>query len=118
MLEFSHHYCVEICAFLVPANVLTTGLVLWAVGRGSVWTQMLVRLGSVWALVMLLHVATWLWIGVVMVPTFVLLGLAGVCLGLNLWAALHRQSLKLGLRALLNRTKGRTKTVILSYRNH
>jgi hypothetical protein len=65
LFEFSRSHCISICAFLVPANLLTTANTL----------------------------ITWFLIGVVMPPTFVLLFLGSVCLLANLWAVLARKSM-------------------------
>ncbi|MEP1058723.1 MULTISPECIES: hypothetical protein [Cyanophyceae] len=96
LLEFSHTHCVAICAFLVPANLLSTLQTIVYVGLkrpvGKIWQT--VGLASLFALLMVLHVLTWFVVGVVMLPTFVLLMLGSVCLSTNLWAALHPQSMR------------------------
>lgn len=96
LLEFSHHYCVAICAALVPANLVATlgaiGLVGLKRPAAQVWQAS--GLGSVFALLMMLHVLTWFIIGVVMLPTFVLLLLGASCLSTNLWAVLHPGSMR------------------------
>lgn len=96
LLEFSHTHCVAICAFLVPANLLSTLQTIVYVGLkrpvGQIWQA--VGLASLFALLMVLHVLTWFVVGVVMLPTFVLLMLGSVCLSTNLWAALHPQSMR------------------------
>ncbi|MBW4473789.1 MAG: hypothetical protein KME45_25940 [Stenomitos rutilans HA7619-LM2] len=96
LLEFSHHYCVAICAALVPANVLATlcAIVLVGLKRPVVQVWQASGLGSVFALLMVLHVLTWFIIGVVMLPTFVLLLLGASCLSINLWAVLHPGSMR------------------------
>lgn len=109
LLEFSHHYCVEICAFLVPANLLATlKTVVW-VGQArplaAVRTSALV--GVSLALVMMLHVLSWLVVGIVLAPTFILLTLGGVCLSINCWSVAHPASLGqlwVGTMAILRET--------------
>ena len=107
LLEFSHNHCVAICAFLVPANVLSTFCAIVLVGLKRPVTQVWQAsgVGSVFALLMVLHVLTWFMIGVVMLPTFVLLALGGVCLSMNLWVILHPQSLRLLLGSLGRRVE-------------
>lgn len=51
--------------------------------------QLAVGLASLLASALLLHVFAWFAIGVVMAPTYVLLGLAGLCLGINVWAIVN-----------------------------
>jgi hypothetical protein len=96
LLHFSHVHCVAICSVLVPMNLLSTLLTLTLVGLNRpvsvVWGSIAVAMTA--AITMLLHVLSWFVIGVVMIPTFVLLGLGAVCLGVNLWAASHPQSLR------------------------
>jgi hypothetical protein len=100
LLEFSHTHCVAICAFLVPANLLSTFQTIVYVGLkrpvAQIWQAF--ALASLFASLMVLHVLTWFVVGVVMLPTFVLLMLGSVCLSMNLWAVLHPQS----MRRLLN----------------
>jgi hypothetical protein len=92
--DVSRGYCVQICAFLVPANLLATiqGLVMMAIDR-PLWERLAVGLaGSCYATLMVLHVATWFAVGVVMAPTYVLMALAVVCLVMN--GAIIQRSLK------------------------
>ncbi len=88
LAEFSRAYCIPICAFLVPANLLATLLTIILTGlhssQGQVWRA--AGLASLCALVMVLHVFTWFLIGTVMAPTYVLLFLGTLCLSINLWA--------------------------------
>jgi len=95
LLEFSHTYCVAICAVLVPLNLIATLQTLFLVGlkRSPRQVRMAIGLASLVALVMVFHVLTWFVIGVVMVQTYVLLSLGGVCLSVNLWAAVHPRSM-------------------------
>jgi hypothetical protein len=101
LLHFSHVHCVAICSVLVPMNLLATLQTLILVGLNrppaAIWKSIAIALLA--AIVMLLHVLSWFVVGVVMIQTFVLFGLGAVCLGVNLWAASHPQS----LRALLER---------------
>ncbi|HEY9689300.1 MAG TPA: hypothetical protein V6D46_04850 [Coleofasciculaceae cyanobacterium] len=83
--EFSRGYCVQICAFLVPANLLATiqALVMMVLDRPLLDRLVIGLAGGFYATVMVLHVATWFAVGVVMAPTYVLLSLAVVCLVMN-----------------------------------
>ena len=84
--DFSRQYCLQICAFLVPANLLATiqSLVLMVLRKPLVDRLVMAAAAGFYATVMVLHVATWFAIGVVMAPTYVLLTLALVCLVFNL----------------------------------
>lgn len=103
LFEFSRTHCIAICAFLVPANLLSTLLTLRLVvlRRPTVQIQRAVSLASCFALVMVLHVLTWLVIGVVMPPTYILFWLASTCLLINVWAIAHPASLNRILEVLL-----------------
>ncbi|MBW4486791.1 MAG: hypothetical protein KME12_03260 [Trichocoleus desertorum ATA4-8-CV12] len=103
LFEFSRTHCIAICAFLVPANLLSTSLTLGLVllRRPSVQIQRAVSLASSFALIMVLHVLTWLVIGVVMPPTYILFWLASTCLLINIWAIAHPGSLNRILEMLL-----------------
>jgi hypothetical protein len=96
LLDFSHTYCVAICSVLVPLNLLTTvaTIVLVSLNRSSKQIWQMAGLASGLAVLMVLHVFTWFVVGVVMLETFVLLSLGSTCLGTNLWAMLHPQSLR------------------------
>jgi hypothetical protein len=102
LFEFSRNHCVAICAFLVPANLLTTlgTLVLSARNRPLRQIFAVAAIALFWAGLMVLHVMTWFLIGVVMAPTFVLLGLGSVCLVINLWAVLNQANLRHLLSAI------------------
>lgn len=93
--EFSHTYCVAICAFLVPANLLTTlqTVILTGLNRHRVQVQASVLVASIFAITMIFHVFTWFIIGVVMPPTFILLLMALTCLIINIWAIAHSGSM-------------------------
>jgi hypothetical protein len=88
LFEFSRDYCIAICAFLVPANLLFTLLTLYLVvkDKSLIQTYGSAFAASLFALTLLLHDFTWFSIGVVMAPTYILLALACACLSLNLWA--------------------------------
>ncbi|NJK75684.1 MAG: hypothetical protein HC942_18800 [Microcoleus sp. SU_5_6] len=94
--EFSHTYCISICAFLVPANLLATLLTgiltglnrsRWQIGASAV-------VASLCAAAMIFHVFTWFAIGVVMAPTYILLLLGITCLVINSWAVGHPASMR------------------------
>jgi len=93
--EFSYTYCIGICAFLVPANLLTTLLTGILTGlnrpRIQVWASVVVAI--LWATAMLFHVFTWFAIGVVMPPTYILLVMGITCLAINVWAVGHPSSM-------------------------
>jgi hypothetical protein len=104
--ELSRANCAGICAFLVPANVLSTLLtiILTFINRPTLQIWQSAGFASIFAFVMILHVYTWFSIGVVMLPTFILLGLAITCLLTNLAAILWRKnSLQLGYLWKYNR---------------
>jgi hypothetical protein len=88
LFEISREYCIAICAFLVPMNLLLTSRTIWLVGRSerreriqraAIPAMMVVSL-------LLLHDYSWFAIGVVMLPTYILLILAFLCSGLNIAA--------------------------------
>jgi len=101
--DFSRTHCLAICAALVPANLLATLQTLIFVGcdRPRSTIRLITSVASLYATLMILHVITWFMVGVVMAPTFVLIGLACLCLGLNLWAIAHSQSLFRFLQSLV-----------------
>ncbi|NJK66263.1 MAG: hypothetical protein HC789_07105 [Microcoleus sp. CSU_2_2] len=94
--EFSHTYCIAICAFLVPANLLATLMtgILTGLNRPRVQVRASVVVASLFATAMIFHVFTWFAIGVVMPPTYILLLMAIVCLAINLWAIGHPASMR------------------------
>lgn len=101
--EFSRHHCVAICAFLVPANLLSAiaTIILTALRRPAAQVQRVATIGNIFALVMIFHVITWFMVGVVMAPTYVLLILASSCLSVNCWAIAHPSSMVKLIRGLL-----------------
>ena len=95
LTEFSHTYCVAICAFLVPANLLMTlQTVIWTgQKRPRIQVGASVLLASLFAMTMIFHVFSWFAIGVVMPPTYILLLMAITCLTINVWAIAHPGSI-------------------------
>jgi hypothetical protein len=93
--EFSRTNCIAICAFLVPANLLSALLTIGAISldRPPSQVRWAAGLGSLCAVTMVLHVSTWFSIGVVQAETFILLSLGATCLSLNVWAIAHPQSM-------------------------
>ncbi len=94
LAEFSRNNCIGICAFLVPANILTTLLTMILVflnrPLGQVWIS--TGLACLFASIMVLHVYTWFMIGVVMTPTYILLSLAVTCLLTNVLLIIWRRN--------------------------
>jgi hypothetical protein len=85
LAEFSRTNCVSICAFLVPANLLTTILtiILAVLHRPSHQVWQAAGIACLFAFIMVLHVYTWFSVGVVMLPTYILLSLALTCFVTN-----------------------------------
>lgn len=107
LAELSRIHCLSICAFLVPANLVATSLVLRLSFLQATTRQMLffTAIASTLALALFLHVGTWLMIGVIMPPTFILAGLGLTCLVVNYIALAHRQKVSDALqmvRLMLN----------------
>lgn len=106
--EFSHTYCIAICAFLVPANLLTTLHTAILIGlnrpRMQIWAS--VAVASLWATAMIFHVFTWFAIGVVMPPTYILLVMAITCLTINVWAIAHPASMMQLIRVGVSVVRG------------
>ena len=95
LTEFSHTYCIAICAFLVPANLLTTlqTAILTGINRPRIQDWASVVVASLWATAMIFHVFSWFAIGVVMPPTYILLVMGITCLTINVWAIAHPASM-------------------------
>ncbi len=93
LTEFSGTYCIGICAFLIPANLVTTSstIIFTLLGRPMIDIWQTALIASIFALLMILHVFAWFMMGVVMAPTYILLGLGSMCLFANLGAVLNRQ---------------------------
>ena len=106
--EFSYTYCIAICAFLVPANLLTTLQTAILTGlnrpRIQVWASAVVA--SLWATAMIFHVFTWFAIGVVMPPTYILLVMGITCLTINVWAIAHPASMMELIRVAVSVVRG------------
>ncbi len=85
--EFSRTYCISICAFPVPAILMTTlqSLLFVAFQRRRLSLTLSVGLDVLLTGLMLLHVGTWFIIGVVTPVTFILLTLSLSCFCLNSW---------------------------------
>ncbi|MGG6270488.1 hypothetical protein ACQ4M3_37455 [Leptolyngbya sp. AN03gr2] len=103
LFEYSRSNCVGICAFLVPANLITTSLTLTLTGLDRSRSQIVVAAGiaSLFSGIMVLHVLTWFLIGVVMMPTYILLCLGSLCLVTNLVAVFRQSQIRELLRALV-----------------
>ncbi len=107
VLEFSHTYCVAICAVLVPLNLLVTvlTLILVASDRPMLQVRQSASVAIVGSVLMILHVLTWFWVGVVQTQTFVLFSLGLCCMILNGWALWRTQRLRELLRFLLQQAQ-------------
>ena len=106
--EFSHTYCIAICAFLVPANLLTAlqTAILTGLNRPRIQVWASVVVASLWATAMIFHVFTWFAIGVVMPPTYILLVMAITCLTINVWAIAHPASMMQLIRVAVSVVRG------------
>jgi hypothetical protein len=102
LAEFSRYYCIGICAFLVPANLVATSLtmVFAMLSRPAAQVWLAAGIASIFALVMMLHVFTWFMVGMVMAPTYILLCLGSICLFTNFGAILLRRRNAIALRLL------------------
>lgn len=81
LANFSRTNCINICTFLVPANLIATSITIVLVTRvrPSIQVWQIALIGIISALLMLLHVFTWFTVGIVMAPTYILLGIASSC---------------------------------------
>ncbi len=104
--EFSRNNCISICAFLVPANLLTTLLSLIFIVIKPPRTKLLtsVTIATLFAITLSLHVASWWIVGVIKAPTFILLALATVCISLNIWAIAESKQEEPWLSKIVKRT--------------
>ncbi|MDJ0843142.1 hypothetical protein [Crocosphaera sp.] len=104
--DFSRNNCVSICAFLVPANLLTTLLSLIFIVTKPSPIKLLtsVTIAILFAITLSLHVASWWIVGVIQAPTFILLALATVCISLNLWAIAESKQEESWLSKIVKRT--------------
>lgn len=86
IFQFSRNNCVAICAFLVPANLLTTAQtsILLFLQRSPFQVRLSATIAIAFALTLFLHVATWFIIGVVTPVTFILATLGTTCIAINL----------------------------------
>ena len=98
--EFSRNHCIAICAFLVPANLLTTlhTMILVTVDRPRIQVWGAATGAFIPAIAMFLHVLSWFIIGVVMAPTYILLVLGCICMLINLWAVFAPKTMSYLLR--------------------
>ncbi|GAB4246004.1 MAG: hypothetical protein Kow0049_35840 [Stanieria sp.] len=92
IFEFSRQNCGTICAFLVPANLITTlvNLILLAKQSSFAKVRFTLALSVVFALTLFLHISTWFMIGVVTPITFILLTLGSTCLTVNFLAIIYQ----------------------------
>lgn len=95
LFDFSHTYCIAICAALLPFSLFMTFGTLFHLGLGHPTRRVHLSAALAWtgSALMVLHVYTWLAIGVVMVPTYVLPFFAGLFTVINAWAVGHPRSL-------------------------
>ena len=95
IFQFSRQYCVAICAFLVPANLIATiQTIVLLVWQRSTWQlRFSAAVAITFALTLFLHVATWFVIGVVSPVTFILAGLGATCILVNLCLVIYQSSL-------------------------
>jgi hypothetical protein len=95
LIEFSSTYCIAICAFLIPANLIATAstIILTLLGHPTIHIWQTALIASFLALLMIMHVFAWFMIGVVMAPTYILLGIGSICLLANLIAILPHRAL-------------------------
>ncbi len=93
LFEFSRTNCVAICAFLVPANLLTTIATMFLVYKqsASVRISLSATIAIAFALTLFLHIATWFIIGVITPVTFILAGLGATCIVTNLVVVNYRR---------------------------
>jgi hypothetical protein len=96
IIEFSHHYCISICAVLVPLNLLATlqTMILTEWDKSLVSIRWVSSIAIFLSLLLVFHVWTWFIIGVVMTPTYILLCLGSFCFIINAWAIAHSESMK------------------------
>ena len=104
IFEFSRQNCISICAFLVPANLLTTIAVLALLfTEGSlIQIRLATVISIIFASTLFLHISTWFIIGVITPVTFILFALGTTCLAISLLANIHRHKL-LEIKFLISR---------------
>ena len=93
VFEFSRHHCVAVCAFLVPANLLTTLITLLLLFLKTPVDRIRIAasFATIFAFSLFLHICTWLMIGVITPVTFILFGLGTMCLSINISALIYSQ---------------------------
>ena len=103
--EISRIHCVSICAFLIPAILITTlqSILLVIFQRRDISLTVSVLLSLSAIAFMVFHVSTWFVIGVVTPVTFIFLGLSLSCLTINLWLWLKFARQNHGLTKILLR---------------
>jgi len=102
IIEFSHLYCVAICGFLVPINVLASlqQIIFTILHRPKKEINLMALVASFYALMIILHVGSWFIVGVVRIQTFILLWFASCCLITNIWAVVHGSSMRVTIQFL------------------
>lgn len=93
IFEFSRHHCVAVCAFLVPANLLTTIITMFLLFFKTPVDRIRIAasFAAIFAFSLFLHISTWLMIGVITPVTFILFGLGTICLSINISAIIYTQ---------------------------
>ncbi len=96
IIQFSHLYCVAICGFLVPMNVLASlqPIIFTVLHRPKKEINLMALVASFYALMIILHVGSWFIVGVVRIQTFILLLFASCSLMTNIWAVSHGSSMR------------------------
>lgn len=102
LAEFSRHNCVAICAFLVPANLLTTiqTLILLYLMRPLRQIRLAALFAIVFAFTLFLHISTWMIIGVFTPVSIVLFGLGTTCIIINCFAIVYPRNFSAIMRAI------------------
>jgi hypothetical protein len=92
--HLSRCYCVAICAFLVPTNLLlsTAVILLTGLARSPQARRNLSIAGTFAAMLLISHVASWWIVGVVAPATFILPSLGLVCTVIN-WSCMKYSSI-------------------------
>lgn len=105
LIQFSHHYCVTICAVLVPCNLLVTlqTMIFTGLNRKKWQIRLLGIVSFLYAFLLLFHVFSWYIVGVVMAPTFILLFVGSLCTLINLWAIFYPESMQQFFQLLFRR---------------
>lgn len=91
--HLSRCYCVAICAFLVPTNLLlsTAVILLTGLDRSAPARRNLSIAGTFAAMLLIAHVASWWMVGVVAPATFILPALGLLCTTVN-WSCMKYSS--------------------------